>query len=353
MFDVATGSFWNEFMHKVMNLFLILLFGFGYIDFNQFMYGYIASLSFPVIPLIIVLIKRGDFNLKPDFSFLSRPLIKEMFVVAVFGLFNGLSGVLTNNIDKLLINNFLSLQQVGIFSICALFATVIMIPFRSIMSISTGIIAQAWKENNIKHIREIYVKSSLNQSIIGSLIFIGILLNLDNIFELLPPQYEQGRLVLVFYSLGTLIRTSNTTGGAIIQTSRFYKVSAIFVVIRIVYAIGFQYLFISLWGLNGAAIAVLCTYVLGVSISYVYLKYKMNLVCYSIDHLKTIIIAAFAFGISYVIPVVDNLVFNVLLKSTVAIIIYGGLIFAFRVSEDINNQVKLIVQLIKEKYLNI
>ena len=166
--DAVTGTFWNEFVHKILNLLLIILFATELINFREFMYGYMTSISLPAIPLLIVLIKRGEFHLIPDLNFLKRPLVSEMFIVAGFGLINGLSGALTQNIDKIIINQFLSLEEVGIFSVCALFATVIMIPSRSIVKISTGIIAQAWKRNDKEHIQEIFSKASINQTIMGA-----------------------------------------------------------------------------------------------------------------------------------------------------------------------------------------
>lgn len=336
LYDAVTGTFWSEFIHRAINLFLTILFALEILVFRQFFFGYIISISLPVIPLIFVLIKRGEFNLRPNFGFLKRPLIIEMITVSAFGLLMGLSGVLTNNIDKLLISRFLTLDLVGIFSICALFATVINIPSLATTKISTGIIAQSWENNNKKHIQEIFQKASLNQTIIGTFIFLGILINLDNIFAILPNDYQQGKWVLIFYSIGTLIRVSATTSGAIIATSKYYKTLAFFIGSQIIYTIVFHFIFIPIYGITGAAISVMLTYLVRTLFLVGFIQIKLNMFCYQIKHVWVLIIAAIAFGTVYLTPSLNNLILNILFKSVIAIVVYVALIIYFNVSSEIN-----------------
>lgn len=349
--DTATGAFWNDFIHKTLNLFLIVLFAFEYINFREFFYGYIVSLSLPVFPVIIVLIKRKDFNLIPNFRFLNRPLVKEMVTVSAFGLINGLSGMLTNNVDKLLINRYLSLEYVGVFSVCALFATVIYIPSRSTVNISTGIIAQAWKNNDIVQIQDIYKKASLTQTILGTLVFAGIIVNLDSIFTILPENYSKGRWVLIFYSLGTLVRVSVTTGGAIIATSKFYRILSLIIVLQIVYTLVFHLTLIPLWGITGAAIAVFLTYVVTTIILVGFIKWKLGMFCYSYKHLQVLIFAILSILLSYIIPNAESLVVEIAINSLCVAILFIFLILIFNVSEDFNvlfkNAVKSIINFFK------
>jgi len=353
LYDAVTGTFWNDFMSKIINLLLVVLFSLKIISFREFFYAYLVALSFPVFPLIFVLIKRNEFNLRPQFEFLKRPLVKEMATVSAFGIINGLSGVLTNNIDKLLINSYISLGQVGIFSVCALFATVIFIPSRATIKISTGIIAQAWKNNNKKHIQEIYSKASLTQTIIGSLIFAGIIVNLDSIFTILPEKYAMGRWVLIIYSFGMLIRVSNTTGGNIIGTSRYYRVLSLIVGSQILYTIAFHTTFIPVWGITGAAIAVLATYIVRSLIVVGFLKFKMGFFCYSYKHL---IVLAVAFGsilLSLLIPATDFLILNILIDSLAVTIVFMSIVVGFNISGDITFMVKTLFkksfQMLKRK----
>ncbi len=350
--DAATGAFWKDFIHKALNLGLILLFAANYITFREFFYGYIISLCMPVIPLTFVLIKRGQFHLKPNLTYLNKPLVREMIIVSTFGMINGLSGVLTNNIDKLLINNYLSLKEVGIFSVCALFATVIRIPGRATTKISTGFIAKAWKRNDLSQIHNIYKKASLSQTIVGSLIFAGIIVNLDNIFNILPEHYSHGRWVLILYSIGILIRTSNTTSNAIIATSKSYRVLTLIIATQIIYTVLFHILLIPNMGITGAALAVMLTYTVRTIIVAGFIQYKFKMFCYSFRHLLTVIFASIAAFATFQVPEPNILILNILIKSFVVSVLFISLILLFKVSSDFEilfkNGVKTLHQLVRK-----
>ncbi len=335
LYDTVTGTFWNEFIHKLLNLLLVVFFALSWINFRQFFFGYIVSLSLPAIPLILVLIKRSQFSLRPDFNFLTKPLFREIAVISAFGLINGFSGILTTNIDKIFINQYLSLDQVGIFGVCALFATVINIPSRATQKISTAIIAQAWKEDNKKHIQEIYAKASINQTIIGSFILTLLMVNLNNVFEILPDVYSQGKGVLIIYAIGVLINVSNTNGGAIIGTSKYYKALSYIIVLQIGVAVLLNMFLIPRFGITGAALAVLLTFVFRTLAIMGFLKIKTGLFCYRFNHL---IVAGLILAITLAdlwLPELNSLVLNILFKSGIAGLLYLFFILKFKISEDI------------------
>lgn len=336
LYDAVTGAFWNDFIHKIINLLLIVLFSLSLISFRGFFYGYIFSLSLPVIPLIIVMYRRGEFKLTPDFGFLNKPLAKEMIIVAAFGLANGLSGVITTNLDKIFINKYLSLTEVGIFSVCALFATVINIPSRATANISTGILAQAWKNNDLKKIESIYQKASLNQTVIGTLILAGIVVNLENIFQILPDVYSNGKWVIVFYSLGVLLRVSTTTSGNLIITSKYYKVQSFMIMSQILVSIILQIVLIPLMGITGAALAVLLTILYRTILVVSFIKIKIGMFCYSVKHIVVLLIAGLATFAIFQIPAFNFLILNIFIKSILLVGIYSAAILYFKVSPELS-----------------
>ena len=75
----------------------------------------------------------------------------------------------------------------------------IAIPRNVIAAISTPLLAQAWKRNDISQIEEIYKKSSLNLLIVGCFLFLLIWCNLDFIYQIIPRHevYETGKWVVL------------------------------------------------------------------------------------------------------------------------------------------------------------
>ncbi len=343
LFDAITGVFWSEFMHKVVNLLLITGVALEWLNFRQFLFGYTASVCMPVIPLIIVLIKRGDFNLSPNLGF-AKKYTKEMITISAFGLFNGFSGNLISNIDKLLVSHYLSLESLGVFSVCALFAKVIRVPAKSMLKISTGIIAQSWKENNIKHIQEIYYKSSINQMVIGSLVFIGMLINIDTIFQILPRIYSNGKWVLIIYSFGVLVNTTSVMSNPIIATSVQYKVLTYLIFLTFSVSVIFSFLLIPQFGIVGAAIATSITYIISSTAKLVFIKIKFGMLPYGKKHLTVLFIGIAAVILGNVLPSSENWVITFVFKSSIISMLFMAFVWKLNVSNDINKLLEVAWQ---------
>lgn len=338
--DPTTGIFWNEFGYKFMNLIFISLFVFGTISFEQYMYGFTFAYSFPAIPILIKLIRKGNFNLTPKFDFLHKQLTKQIVSVSAFGLIGTSSAVLVLNIDRVMVNQYLSLSTTGIFSICALFGTIIKIPNTALSYASIPILAESWKNNNLSKIFETYYKSTINQLIFATLLFIGIVGNLDNIFRILPEEYSEGRYVVVIYSLAFLLMTSNGVGSFVLSTSPKYKVQTYLLILTSILTVVSNIIFIPILGMNGAAIATLVTYLSITLLKVLYLKYNMKLFPYNYKHAVTLLVG----GVS-LLPVLfignfSNLIIDIIVKSGVIVIIYIPLILIFNLSDEISYMYK-------------
>ena len=110
-----------------------------------------------------------------------------MISVATFSILTGLGGSIVFNIDKILINQILGLSDTGVYTIAFFFSTLIIIPSRPLLRIAGTLIADAFKRDDIAYIDDIYRRSCINQFIIGTFLFGGIWINIDNILIILGP----------------------------------------------------------------------------------------------------------------------------------------------------------------------
>jgi O-antigen/teichoic acid export membrane protein len=342
LYDAVTGTFWLEFMHKVINLLLIILFAFGMLNFRQFFFGYILSMSMPVFPVIRVLLRRNAFHLKPDWAFLNRPLKKELGAVMGYGFVNGLASIVMMNVDKIFVNQYLSLDEVGIFGVCALFATLIKVPYNSISKISVGIIAESWKRQDIAHIREIYRKSALSQAIAGTLIFTGILVNLDNIFEILPPVYSSGKWVLVIYSAGMLWVTIIGMAATITETSRYFRFTTVFLLISVMLQFLLSYLLIPRYGITGAAIATISTLLVNFTFQALLQRIAFGISGISKHLLLVALAGILSFLAGWVFPDL-SLVPDILVRSAIVTLVFTGIVYFTRISPETNTLIRSFI----------
>jgi O-antigen/teichoic acid export membrane protein len=227
------------------------------------------------------------------------------------------------------------LKEVGIFGVCAMFATMIRIPYNSISKIATGIIAEAWKRDDRVHIQEIYQKSTLNQAIIGTLIFIGIIVNIDNIFKILPPNYNSGRWVLVIYSVGILISTTIGLAGTITETSRHFKFNTLFLVISIISQFVLYSLLIPEYGITGAALATMITLVLNAFLQVILQKTVFGIFGGSYKLFWIAFFGILSSTAVWLLPQM-SLVADILVRSGLVTLIFGGLVFFTKISLDAN-----------------
>lgn len=253
----------------------------------------------------------------------------------LFGFINGLAGVILLNVDKVFVNQYLSLSDVGIFGVCALFATLIRVPYNSISRIATGIIAEAWKRDDRDHIREIYRKAATNQAIAGTLVFAGILVNLDNIFRILPPVYGDGRMVMVIYSAGMLVNTVIALAGNITESSKYFGFNTLFLTL----SIGIQAL-LSMWliprfGINGAALATSLTLIINSLLQAALQKVAFGI--YGVtSRILLVFLAGFAAVAAGVLLPAMPLIPDILCRSGLVILIFTAMILLMKLSPELH-----------------
>lgn len=348
LFDATTGTFLSDLLYRIGNLFLLVAFFFQWINFTQYVFGYVVILSFPAVYLAGLLICRKQFNLQPQLGFIQPPLRKEMISLASYGIIGGLSSVALTSIDKIMLNEFYNLSLTGAYSISFFFGSIILIPNRALGKISSTIIADAWKDNDLPKIDDIYYKSSINQLFAGMLLFVLLVTNLHNIFKILPPEYSGGEWVITLISFSNLLVASTGVSVQIISTSHKYKIQTYSLGILILLTVAFYWLLIPRWGMNGAAMASLLSMALASAMRVFYLQWEMKLFPYRHTHLKCVAIGALAFLIGKIIPVLPvHFLIDLIIRCSAISVVFIGLCYAFRISDDLNLIADKILKLLK------
>lgn len=343
---VAAG-FARDLLFRVIIFGLIIAFHFELITFHQFIWIYAFSYAIPTLFLMLYLIKKHE--LPVDFRFGSLGNIKEMLVYGGFVSMGSLSTVLINELDKIMISDLIGLSATGVYAISAFFGAVIVAPARSVLMIASPIIAQFMKNGELDKISRVYSKSAINMLAVGLLIFVGLYINLDNIFKILPEAYAAGYYVVVFIGLSKLFEMATGANGDIILNSKYFRYDLLFNFCLAMLAIGTNYLLIPEYGITGAAVATAISIFLFNTFRgiFIYWKYKMQ--PYSIKTIYCILIGLLVLGINYFLPVWDNLFVDILIRSTIAVGVYVPLLLAFNISADINGLVNNLLAQAKRR----
>ncbi|MBA3704607.1 MAG: oligosaccharide flippase family protein, partial [Bacteroidetes bacterium] len=254
-YSSVIGSFTKDILQRVMILVLLATYCFKIIDFSTFIFFYITATCLPTLVLMFYIVKQEEWHIKPVRGFLSRELRTEMIKLGFYSILSGGGGAIILNIDAIMVNQALGLKQTGIYGIAFFFGSMILIPARSLYRISSSIVAEAFKKNNLKEIHSLYKKSCNSQLAIGALLFIGICANIDNIMKLLPEDYASGRNVILVLSAGYLVEMATGINQVIIVNSKLYKYDAYIVFLVVGITIIANYILIPIYGIVGSAIA--------------------------------------------------------------------------------------------------
>ncbi len=347
LFDAVTGTFLREFLVRFLDLILIIAFIFDYVDFNVFVLFYVIIYALPSVILFFILIKRKVLYLVRINSELIISLKHELIKISLFWIIAGFAGVAVQAIDKYMTNFYLGLGASGIYAVSFFFGVLVSLPARPMRKISSVIIAEAWKKDDRKTISEIYKKSSINMFLISVLLVAGIWINIDNIFEILP-KYSEGKYVILFISLLSMVDMSSGTAITIIANSKHYRINAYVMVFTLLMIVITNVIFINLWGLKGAAFASLISISASVFIRFLFLYKKFKFQPYTVKHVIILLIAIISLAINYLIPKFADFYIDILIRSSVTAILFSGLIYFFKVSEEVNKTVNRIIKRVKK-----
>lgn len=342
LYNAISGIFYKEIFQRILILVSILLYWFSVINFNQLIILYVTALCLPAVMIMISIIHKGEFRLGWDKGFIDKTMAKQMANMALFGIIASYTGILIMNIDIVMINNFLGLSETGIYTIAFYFGTLVLIPSRSIIKIAAPMIAESWKENNLKQIYNIYYKSNITLSTIGILLFAGLLINLDNIFEFLP-QYSTGRYVIIFIGLANLVEMFTSVSQTIINYSKQYKMITWMMLIFIALLIVTNLIFIPKYGIAGAAFASLLSRVIYNFLAWVYVYRKYKLQPFDYKYFILISITIISYTAAYFIPRQEWFILDILIRSSVLCIIFGLSVYFLNISDDITQTIDSIL----------
>lgn len=356
MNNVVIDAFIQNIYHKGGILLVLILFYFNVISFQSFIVYYlILYLLFPLIISLYYASKRNSLKFKAFIpkslsrkSKFSKEENKEFFQLILFGMLTTIGGSLFLYLDTLMVNYYLGESEVGIYGTMFLFGVIVIIPARSLKSISVSVLSRAFKEKNEKTILEIYQKSSITLLIIGGYIFMGVWCNMYSVFGYLPEAFQLGYYVVLCIGLGQLFDMATGVNNELIAASPKYKLNTWFILISIIVGILVNIALIPSLGINGAGLATLLTIVFVnlLRLIAVYRIYKIQPFTF-----QTVKVVLLIIGVTLVVqylPNVENFVLNLVYKGMLISLIYLPLVYFMNISEDFNQLIKGVISKFKK-----
>ncbi|MFU8860940.1 MAG: lipopolysaccharide biosynthesis protein [Cyclonatronaceae bacterium] len=340
--DSTTGSMVSEVMLRVAIILMLGIYFTGWISFSTFILLFALAYGLQPIWLIITLLKTGELNLRPDFTFMRRSVIRGMTSYGLYTFLGGVTTVIVWNVDIMMLGSMSGLEQTAIYAIAFYIGTVITVPQRAIDKITTPVIAGLIKhKKNWPEVNTIYRKTSLNQFIAGVLILALIWTNIDMLLSLLPEVYADGKWVVLFIGLGKLFDMATGANGSIIITSKYYRYDLLFNLLLVIFTVTLNLLLIPRYGINGAAIATMLSIFLYNLIKYLFVWLRFSMQPFTPHFLTVALLASASMWIVFQIPDISPFT-DILVRSATLLILFLIPVWWFGISEDANRILRQI-----------
>lgn len=339
---------------RLFNLAAYLLYGYRLISLDTFVYLFCGSYALAMLLNVFYLLKINNFDLgifRIDRRFLTRDRVRDILRYTLFMT----AAVLAGNIplfNSLFLGAKAGLALTGVYTIASYVANVVEVPYRSLGAISRPVIAAAVKEERWDEVSRLARQVSLHQLLVSLLIFTFIWVNIDALFAVIPngADYAAGGVVVFVLGLAKVINSSLSIATDVLNYSRLYSRSLLFIALLTAAAIGFNQLLIPRMGIGGAAAATLCAYGLYFALLLAYLHLRLRVSIFSAAQLKVLALIALLLllGEAWSRWLTPLLGLHVLLDAALKTLLLAALalwgVYSWRISQSVNDLLKKFVR---------
>lgn len=343
MFRTVFSNFQRHVLIRLLWLLDILLYHFGLVNWETFLILFVYFYALNLAVLAIYLIARGGVSFKIPLRFRRKSLLRPMGNYSMFSMLGGLSNFLVNRIDVIMVGFMTAsgLNNAAIYSIAVYMASVIFVPAQAVARISFPLIADKWRERDIDGIADIYRKSARDQLLIGGALFLLIWANVNNIFQVLPPEYTAGKWALFFLGLAKLFDMMTGVNAMIINATKFYRFDLYSSIFLMVTTIFLNLWLISTYGLVGAAMATAISVLLFNFVRFLYLVLKLKMQPFTMANVYALLALLLVFLAQDMLPQIGgHFVIDLLLRSLLIVVLLISVTYYFKLSDELNDMLR-------------
>ena len=359
---IVVPKFIREVGVRLMTLVVYLLYAFDVINLDGLVIALCLTYGLATIFNVIYLFTLKKISFKIQTSYVSKWLRKDFIFYTLFLIATSLASNLVPVLNTFFVSGKLGLAVAGINTIAVYIANMVEIPYRSLAAISRPQISQSMKDDNVLEVNYLAKNVSLHQFMASALILFIIWINIDLIYSVIPNGnvYDEAKFVVFILALVKIINTSLNVGATVLSYSKYYYYSLPFTIILTTSVIVLNIKFIPLWGMEGAALASLISYLIYYSFLLTFVKWKVNVTPFSVKEFYTLLIIIALFLID---ALLQNSISNCFIQlfeiemlgqlldsifRTVALLSLGIFtIYKLKISKQVNDIIDKFLSLIK------
>ena len=347
-FQSVFGNILKELWNRVVVMILLFAVYLEFITKAEFIY-YLTGAYF--LRMFVMMFYALKLYL-PKFTFSRPDNFKEVMRFSVYIILAGSAGAIILDIDKFMIPGKESLAKAAYYSVAVFIGSFIEAPSRAMLNILQPLTSKTLNEENHKEVASLYKKSSINLLLISGLFFVLVNTNVGQLFNLLPKDYAGGALVVFMISLLKMYNGFLGNNGAIINNSKYYKVTlplSILMALSVYFLNKLFYYDLEL-GTDGLAMATLIVIFIANSFKILFVKRKFSMTPFTDKSFKMILIIVVLFlafnfwdfpvNNIYIFKIPAHPIINIILKSILVTAAYLFLVIKMNISTELNGLLK-------------
>jgi O-antigen/teichoic acid export membrane protein len=297
-------NFLREIQWRIFTTGLVVLTIIGIIHkYDLLIKLYSFTYLFLALILLAYLLGTGKAHLTLRLSRVTRKFRKKILALAMLVWSGGLVYNISFFFAPIVIAAVVpdGLSYAGVFLLAQNIASLIQAPQRGIISASIAPLSQAWKDKDYGKINRIYQRSSINQLVFATGMFILIWINFgDGVITFhLQKGYLDARYVFLFIGLTRIVDMGTGVNSQIISTSTFWRFDFMTGVILLVLTLPLNYILTKELGVTGPAISDLAAFSIYNFIRYLFLWKKFGMQPFSEKSVYAILLGLLDFGICH------------------------------------------------------
>ena len=365
--SINWSNFARDVLVRMFYTVFVIVYALKLISFDMLVYLIILGYFISLVTLFIHAKKLKILHLTSSFKFPEKPLMKEMGTYLVYLIPGTAGSLIAQKIDTIMLAligdgekngttvHNVGLEYIAIYSLAYFISSVIEVPRKSISQISMPILSTALKENDLEKVSSLYKKSSITQYVAGVFIFLMIWINIDDLFVFIPNNelYRQGKYVILFVGISKLFDMATSINGEIIQLSKYFRFNIFTILLLAVLTITLNTIFIPMYAIVGAAIALAITIFLFNAAKTYFIWYRMKLSPFTKGMIPVSLFCLAVLTVTILFPYTPGSMLNSLLwiagRSLVFCILLYFVVRKFRISEDLNNLIDQVLVMLSNK----
>ncbi|MGQ7946968.1 oligosaccharide flippase family protein [Flavobacterium sp. WC2509] len=337
------GNFIKEVGLRLFSLFTLIGVYYNWITVVQFVY---VTAGIYLLALVVTMF-YAFYIKKPVFQFVIPANVKDILVYTFYIILSGSVANLLLDGDKIMLNQYMKIENIAYYSVATYIALVISVPSRAMHQIVYPITAKLMHENKHDELNDLYKKTSINLQIVGGFVMLCIFVNIEQLYEMVPKDYSGGIIVVFMIGLSKYFDLILGNNNAIIFNSKYYRAVLFLGVGLVILTVVLNMIFIPLYGIIGSAFATLLSITCYSLAKLLFVVKRMHLYPFTKQTLHSIGITFIVFLLFYFweFPVnssVSNGLRSILvlvaigLKSLLVTFVYTYMNYKFVVSPEIN-----------------